>query len=146
MKKILLVGILLMVAVLGQAAFAVTPALIGGVRDGLAIGIMADAQTKNSNLGIRYGFEANTGGNPIILFFGGKFFLTNIEAKTPLSLGLGLIGYLGASSSGDYKDSNLGISVSAIFDRPFGIEPMFIETGIDIAGTGRLQLQAGYRY
>ena len=127
----------LLVLLLGSECLAYKPAVIGGVRDGLALGIMADQNVK-PNVGIRFGAEANTGGNPLILFFGGKFHLQNISGRYPMALGLGLVGYFGN------QNSQAGVSVSLIFDRPFDLDSFFFEGGIDVVGSGRLQLQAGY--
>ncbi len=123
-----------------SSSWALTPAVIGGVRGGLALGIMADEGIKQ-NIGIRFGAEANTGDNPLILFFGGKFYLTDISHRYPLSFGIGVVGYFGNKGNGA-----VGPSVSLIFDRPFDVRQLFFETGIDIADNGKLQLQAGYKF
>lgn len=123
---------------LSSSVWALQPAIIGGARDGLAIGIMADDGLK-SNVGIRFGAEATTGSRPMLLFFGGKFHLQDIAGHYPMAFGLGLVGYFGNNNY------DVGASVSLIFDQPFDLEQMFIETGIDVVGSGRLQLQAGYR-
>jgi len=138
MNKKLSIAALLFVLLLGQSAFAMRSAIIGGIRDGLAIGIMGEENTP-SNIGIRFGAEACTGKNPVVLFLGGKKYLTTLSANTPLSLGFGLVAYAGSNTEA-------GISVSAIFDRAFGVPPLFVEVGIDVAGSGKLQAQVGYRY
>src|SRR3989339_1373305 len=125
--------------VLMPAVFALQPSVVGGVRGGLALGMMADEGFKQ-NIGIRYGAEASTGDNPLILFFGGKFYLTDISQRYPLSFGVGLVGYFGGKGNGV-----VGPSVSLIFDRPFDVTPLFFEVGVDAAGSGKLQLQAGYK-
>ena len=58
MKKTLLV--LFMLLFCAQLATAVQLELVGGIRDGLAFGVMGE-QTVARNLGLRYGVEANTG-------------------------------------------------------------------------------------
>jgi hypothetical protein len=128
--KVLSIGFCLL---LSSSVWAFSPAVIGGVRDGLALGIMADEGVAK-NVGLRFGVEADTGKNPLILFFGGKFYLMNVGKRYPMSLGLGLIGYLGGSKS------EAGVSISLIFDKAFDIKPLFIEAGIDVAGSGKLQL------
>lgn len=135
MRKLFLIGCLLLIVVF--SAQAMQPAVIGGIRDGLAVGIMADAPLAR-NAGIRFGIEANTGNRPILVFFGGKFYLTSMN-RFPLSLGLGAVAY-----TGDDK-TDVGASISLIIDRAFDIEPLFAEIGIDIADSGRLQAQLGYK-
>jgi hypothetical protein len=135
MRKLVLAICLLLVV--GFSAQAMQPAVIGGIRDGLAVGIMADAPLARS-AGIRFGIEANTGNHPILVFFGGKFYLTSMN-RFPLSLGLGAVAYTGDN------DTDVGASISLIIDRAFDIEPLFAEIGIDIADSGRLQAQLGYK-
>lgn len=117
-------------------AWAMQPAIIGGVRDGLAIGMMAK-QSVAKNVAIRFGAEVNTGSQPIILFFGGKFYLTNMSGS-PMSFGIGAVAY-----SGNKTDA--GLSASVIFDNAFNVRPLFFEFGIDVANKARLLLQAGYK-
>jgi len=136
MRK-LFIALVLTVIIFGQA-WAAQLELIGGIRDGLALGIMAE-QNAARNLGLRYGIEANTGNQPIIVFLGGKFYLTDFSRGMPLSLGLGFVGYFGG------KKTDPGISISIIINRAFNINPLFIEAGVDVAGSGRLQLQVGYK-
>lgn len=123
--------------VIGQGAWAMQPELIGGVRDGLAFGVMAD-QPVARNIGIRFGAQANTGKQPIVLFFGGKFYLTNF-GRVPMSLGLGAVAYSGGGKT------DMGLTISLVFNRAFNVDPLFIEAGIDVAGSSRLQLQVGYK-
>ncbi|OGC04844.1 hypothetical protein A2276_02635 [candidate division WOR-1 bacterium RIFOXYA12_FULL_43_27] len=124
---------------LSSSVWALQPAVIGGVRGGLAVGLMAD-ENMNKNVGIRFGAEAATGSRPLILFFGGKFHLQNISGRYPMAFGLGLVGKFGNNNS------DAGVSVSLIFDRPFDVEPLFFEAGVDVAGSGGIQLQAGYKF
>ena len=137
MKKVLPFS-LLAVVLLCQSVLAAQVSLIGGIRDGLALGVMAD-QSVAHNLGLRYGVEANTGNQPVIVFLGGKFYLTSLQRQMPLSLGLGIVGYVGNGKS------TPGLSISAIIDRAFNLPQLFIETGIDAADQGRFQLQLGYK-
>ncbi len=129
--------ILVVSIVCASFAYAVQLELIGGIRDGLALGIMGESAAAK-NLQLRYGVEADTGKQPIIAFIGGKFYLTSLRGGTPISLGFGFVDYAGDKNSP-------GISVSMIFDRAFNIRPLFIEAGIDVADSGRLQLQVGYK-
>jgi hypothetical protein len=137
MKKVLLFSVLALV-LLCQSVFAAQVSLIGGIRDGLAIGIMAD-QSVAHNLGLRYGIEADTGNQPVIVFLGGKFYLTSLQRQMPLSLGLGLVGYVGSGKA------TPGLSLSMIIDRAFNLPQLFIETGVDVVDQGRFQLQLGYK-
>jgi hypothetical protein len=120
------------------SVFAMQPEIIGGIRDGLALGIMADAPVAR-NAGVRFGIEANTGGQPIIAFFGGKFFLTN-TGGSPMYFGLGAVAY-----TGEKDKTDVGASLSVIFNRAFNINPLFVEFGIDVADSARVQAQAGYK-
>ncbi len=135
MKKSLLA--LLILAICSSFAYAVQLELIGGIRDGLALGIMGE-QSAARNLNLRYGIEVDTGKQPVIAFIGGKFYLTTLRGGMPLSLGFGFVDYAGDKNSP-------GISLSMIFERAFDISPLFIEAGIDVADEGRLQLQVGYK-
>ena len=135
MKKIIVV-ICLLVGV-SCSAWAMQPEIIGGVRDGLALGMMAEGPIAR-NVTLRFGAEANTGKQPIILLFGGKFYLTHVGRTTPMYLGLGAVAY-----SGDNTDA--GIAISLVFNRAFNVRPLFIEAGIDVANKARLQLQVGYK-
>ncbi len=121
----------------GSLGSTFNPSVIGGVRDGIALGMMGESEI-SKNASFRFGAEANSSNKPIILFLGGKFFLTNIIDNYPMSFGLGLVGYLG-------NKFEAGPSVSLIFDRIFDIRQLSAEFGIDIAGSGKLQLQAEYK-
>ena len=136
MKKNIL--LLVLMFLLAQMASAVQLELIGGIRDGVAFGVMGE-QTIARNLGLRYGIEANTGKQPIIAFIGGKFYLTDFRREMPLSLGIGFVDYFGD------KGNTPGISISLIINRAFNVKPLFIEAGVDAAGSGKLQLQIGYK-
>lgn len=134
MKKLIVVSCLLLVV--SCSAWAMQPAIIGGVRDGVAIGMMAK-QSVAKNVAIRFGAELNTGKQPMILFFGGKFYLANMGGS-PMSFGIGAVAY-----AGDKTD--VGVAASVIFDRAFNVSPLFFEFGVDVADKARLQLQAGYK-
>ncbi len=137
MKNYLLVCFLVSVLAVMPAS-AMVPEIIGGVRDGLAIGLMADSSL-GKYVGMRVGVEGNSGKNPLIAFLGLKFALTNI-GSSPLAFGIGGVGYFGGSKS------NLGIAISVILNRAFGVPPMFVEGGIDaVEGGGKVQLQVGYK-
>ncbi len=131
--------ILIALTVLSSAsAFAMTPEIIGGVRNGLAIGLLGEEWVSN-DFALRMGAEGTTGNEGLILLLGGKFFLTHIGARTPVYLGLGIVGYVGTQGTP-------GFSLSVIFDRLFGTKPLYMEAGADfVANTIRLQLQLGYK-
>ncbi len=134
MKKLLLLTLVSMV-LFSSAAFADRISLIGGIRGGLAVGIAADHYA-GENLNLRYGVEVNSGLNGLILFGEDKFLLSS--GKTPVYLGLGIVGYFGSGSSA-------GISLSVIFDHAFDVQRLFVELGADFVSEARLQLQAGFR-
>jgi hypothetical protein len=135
MKKIILVSLAVMI-LFGSSAFAMQPAIIGGVRDGLAIGIMADSRM-GRNFGMRIGVEANTGKQPLVAFLGGKFYLSNM-GRMPMALGISGVGYFGDKTS-------LGFGISLILHRVFDVEPMFLELGVDVADDARANVQLGYK-
>ncbi|MBU0671901.1 MAG: hypothetical protein KJ732_02605 [Candidatus Margulisbacteria bacterium] len=136
MKKIIIVSCLLLVV--SFSAGAMQPEIIGGVRDGMAIGMMADAPVAK-NVGIRFGLEGNTGRQPLLLFFGGKFLLTYL-GRSPMYFGLGAVGYTGGSGS-----TSVGPALSVVFNRAFNVNPMFVEFGGDVADGARLLAQVGYK-
>ena len=137
MKKILLIGCIA-VLLLAEGALAMQPAIIGGIRDGLAVGFMGDQQV-GRNFGLRIGLEADTGSQPIIFFFGGKFYLANIGRRMPMSLGVSLVSYFGN------RNADIGLGLSFIFNNLFDLKPLFFEVGVDAVGRGKLQAQFGYK-
>jgi len=134
MKKSLLVGLL--VSLLVSTSFAAVPEIVGGVRNGLAIGIQLEDGVAR-NLTLRGGIEFDTGKQPIIASLGGKIPLTGI-GRMPLSLGLGFVGYFG-------DKSDFGASLTFIFSKFLDITPLFFEFGVDVADSGRLVAQLGYK-
>lgn len=135
MKKLLVVSCLLLVV--GSASFAATPEIVGGVRDGLAIGLqLEDSVAKN--LTLRGAIEFNTGKQPVILALGGKVPLTSV-GRMPLALGLGFVGYFGNNKN------DVGFSLTFIFSRFLDVQPLFLELGVDVASTGRPVVQLGYK-
>ncbi|MFA5839563.1 MAG: hypothetical protein WC890_02770 [Candidatus Margulisiibacteriota bacterium] len=138
MKKSKLFLVVSIIFVMGTSCLASQSAILGGIRNGLALGVMGE---KNLSQGtdLRFGLEANTSNNPGIIFVGGKWFLTNISGRFPLFLSGGLVGYLG-------NNSEAGPYISLISEKFFDIKPLFIELGIDIANSGKLQLQIGYYF
>lgn len=135
MRKIIVVMAVLW---LSSSAFAFQPEVVGGVRGGLAVGFMGESSIAR-NADIRFALEASTNENPAILLLGGKFYLTTVGRKVPLSLGAGAVGYVGG------KKSEVGVSISFIFDRMFEVKPLFFEFGVDVAGSGKILAQFGYK-
>lgn len=131
----LLVGLLVCLSV--GSSFAATPEIVGGIRDGAAIGLQLEDGVAR-NLTLRGGIEFNSGKQPIVALLGGKIPLTSI-GHMPLALGLGLVGYFGNNKT------DAGVSLTFIFARFFDIQPLFLELGIDVAGQGRLVAQLGYK-
>jgi len=136
--KIFLIAFFGMVVLMGTS-FALQPKIVGGVRDGLAAGIMVDHQL-GKNYGMRMGIEATTGRQPLILFLGGKFYLSNLAYNTPFSLGLHVVSYMGSSSN-----NSIGFGISGIINNAFGVKPMFVELGVDVVSTARGVVQLGYK-
>lgn len=138
MKKI--VAVLSLILLFSGVSFAMQPSLLFGVRDGAALGIMAD-QYLGSNLGLRFGAEFNSSDKPIIMFVGGKLYLVNLGKRSTMSLGFGVVNYSGNNAS------DTGLSLSMIFDRVFdGAPRLFIESGLDLGSKTKLQLQLGYKF
>ncbi|MFA4967667.1 MAG: hypothetical protein WC624_05560 [Candidatus Margulisiibacteriota bacterium] len=140
MKKttISVVAFIILILVLGSSCFASQPAIIGGIRGGAALGMMLESGISNSST-LRLGFEANTSNTPGVFFIGGKWFLSDISNRFPMFLSGGLVGYLG-------NNSEVGPYISVIFERFLDVRPLFLEFGIDVVRSGKLQFQAGYYF
>ena len=138
MKKTIVSAIVLLM-LLGSSCLAFQPSLIGGIRDGLALGLMLESGPADGAT-LRMGLEADTTNAPGIVFVGGKWPLSNVSGRFPMALGGGLVGYLGNNSS------QAGPYVSVIFDRFLDLSPLSLEFGIDIVNYGRLQCQLGYHF
>jgi len=147
MKKnfsiLFLIGILLS-GCLVNGSWANHTALIGGVRDGLSMGMRIEEHLSD-RLMYRFGIEGSTGedltflgDNPLILAGGLKFRIMDIGKNRPTWFSLGLVGYSG-------NDSQIGIALSLIVDRVFDSDPLFFEIGADFLRQGHLQVQFGYR-
>jgi hypothetical protein len=127
----------LVLGLIASSARAAVPEIMGGVRDGLAIGLQLESSVAK-NLTIRGGLEFDSGHQPVIAFLGGKVPLTSL-GRMPLALGLGLVGYFGDNHS------DVGFSLSFVFSRFLDVEPLFLELGVDVAGHGRPMAQFGYK-
>ncbi len=137
MKRILLI-LAILIVVSSQQAFAMRTEIIGGVRNGLALGLIGD-EPINGDFSLRFGAEVTTGHEGLILLAGGKFLMTYIGERSPLYLGAGLVGYVGT-------EGTPGFSLSMVIDRLFGTRPLFMEAGADfVANNIKLQLQLGYK-
>jgi hypothetical protein len=136
MMKKLVLGMLL-VGLLAVSAQAAVTEIVGGARDGLAVGLQLESGIAR-NLTVRGGLEFNTGAQPIIGSVGVKFPLSSL-GRMPLALGLGLVGYFGNNHN------EVGLSLTFIFNRFLDIEPLFLEAGIDAVGHGRAVVQLGYK-
>ena len=142
MKKYFLVFIAVLFLT-GQAARADRTAIIGGLRSGLALGIET-VKDFNDRVSGRFGLEATTGEdlgsageNPFIMFVEGQFYLFDV-GRSPVFLSLGLLGDYGYQTA-------YGASLSFIFNKIYGREELFLETGIDYISSGTLRLQIGYK-
>jgi len=135
MKRLLVVSCLLLMV--SSASLAAVPEIVGGVRDGLAIGLQLESGVAK-NLTVRGGIEFNSGKQPVVAFLGGKIPLTSL-GRMPLALGLGLVGYFGDNHT------DAGFSLSFVFARFLDVEPLFLELGVDVAGHGRPMAQFGYK-
>ena len=138
MKKMIVSAVALIV-LLGSSCFAFQPSIIGGIRDGLALGLMLESGPTDGAT-LRMGLEADTSNAPGIVFVGGKWPLRDVSGRFPMSLGGGLVGYMGNNSS------QAGPYISVIFDRFLDVSPLSLEFGIDIVNYGRLQCQLGYPF
>jgi hypothetical protein len=135
MKRILigLVGLVF----IASASLAAVPEIVGGVRDGLAVGLQLESAVAR-NLTVRGAVEFDTGKQPVILAVGGKIPLTSI-GRMPLALGLGFVGYFGNAKN------DVGFSLTFIINQILDIQPLFLELGVDVAGAGRPVVQFGYK-
>jgi len=128
----------LIMLLLGSSSFAAQSAIIGGIRDGAALGLMFESGSINAAK-LRLGFEANTSNTPVIVLVGGKWYLSDVSNRFPMFLSAGLVGYLGNSSEA-------GPYISVMFERLLAATPLFLEIGIDVVKSGKLQLQVGYYF
>lgn len=141
MKRLSLFIVLLLL--ISQTAGASHTAIIGGLRSGLALG-METAKNFNDRFSGRFGMEATTGedmgllgDNPFVMFVEGQSYLFDV-GSSPMSASLGLIGIYG-------NQTEYGGSFSLVFNKIYGREELYLETGIDYTSHGHLRLQAGYK-
>ncbi|MDD4527527.1 MAG: hypothetical protein PHF25_05760 [Candidatus Margulisbacteria bacterium] len=138
MKKSKVFMILLFVFLSAQC-MAYSPAIIGGVRgDGTTLGLVFDSGVPSNDLTIRFGIEGNATDTPGIVFVGGKWFLRDVDnTRFPMFLNIGLVGFMG-------KTTTVGPYVSIIMERMINLPGLFLEFGIDLASSVKLQAQVGY--
>jgi len=137
MKKFTLV--ILFILIMSNFAFAFQPAVIGGVRNnGAAIGLMAE-HGRFFNANLRFGAEATSGTNPVLIFYGGKFLLGNLAKGVPVSLALSILGNFG-------NTFHAGFGIALNIDRIFGYKPLFAELGVDLLEAPKLQAQLGLKF
>lgn len=136
MKNKMVLILALCLFLFGAECRAYDTAVIGGVRNGTALGLMFESGFNNSAM-LRLGIEASTSSSPGLVFGGAKWFLSNIRGGSPMFLSGGLVGYLG-------NNSQAGPYISLIFEHLLDVNPLFLEVGIDVVSSGRLQFQLGY--
>lgn len=142
MKKLLTVTFTILALV--NSSWAVHTAIIGGVRDGMALGMLVNEHV-NDNLMYRFGVEGSTGDDlsfsgvsPLILFAGGSLHLMDL-GWSPVSLGLEIVGEYG-------NNTEYGPAVSLIINKLYNQDPWFFELGVDYLGKhGHVVAQVGYR-
>jgi hypothetical protein len=119
-------------------------AMLGGYRDGLALGARVESRLTDRWEG-RFGFEGSTGqdlyltgDNPFILFGTLNYYLGSLR-QAKVSLCSGLTAYTGDSSMA-------GVSFSLLFDHALeNNDSIFVELGTDIMnGKPYLNAQVGY--
>jgi hypothetical protein len=138
MKKTTMFVVAFIMLLLASSCFAFQPAVIGGIRDGLALGLMMESGPLDGAK-LRLGFEAKTSNEPGIVFVGGKWFLNHVNHRVPMFVSGGLVGYLG-------NNAKVGPYISLIFERFIDVMPLFLEVGIDVVDHGSLQFQIGYYF
>ena len=129
-----------------QPAWAYHTAIIGGLRDGLALGMLVEQHLIGEKLTARYGLEGSTGDdftfsgdNPFQLSGGLKFQLGKIGRGLPFWGTAGLILYSG-------NNPLTGFSLSFIIEEMFNTKPLFVEMGADLMPNyAHIQAQIGYR-
>lgn len=145
MKKALLILVSLLLA--AQASLASHTSMIGGLRDGLALGLLVEEHL-NHDLMYRYSVEASTGedtsfqgDNPFVLSGGGRLRLGKF-GTSPVWGALGVTGNFG-------NNTEIGLTLSLIFEKINDQDPLFLEAGLDWFNDpshAHAQVQIGYRF
>ena len=127
----------LLIAFGGISSAAVS--ILGGVRGGLAIGArMTEPLNNQPKLNLCGELELATGDQPLLLSVGGQYPLGKINYRYPVSMGFGLIAQGG-------NKAEAGLYANFLFENMFEIQPLFLEAGIDVVGSGRAVIQFGYK-
>ena len=124
---------------LSSPGFAFKTAVLGGIRNDLALGVMFEEKNLPVDTTLRLGFEANTSNPQGIIFISGKAHLMDVNKKHPLFLSGGLVAYLSNATQ-------IGPYISLIFEPVLDVTPLFLEFGIDIAKSRLIQAQVGYYF
>jgi len=146
MKKLALFMTLMLL--LSQSVWGMHTALIGGVRDGLALGLQVTDHLLGENLMGRFILAGSTGSD------------ASLMGENPLQLALGLkarlyrdiwatAGGIYYSGSSPYASgvSELGLSLSFMYEDAFDIDPLFFEAGADLMPDhSHIVFMAGYRF
>jgi len=146
MKKFALAAVI--VLIFTQSAWAWHTAIIGGVRDGLALGLQVTDHLLGDNLMGRFILAGSTGTD------------SALTGENPLQLALGLkarlykdiwatAGGIYYSGSSPYASgvSELGLSLSFLYEDAFDIDPLFFEAGADLMPDhSHIVFMAGYRF
>lgn len=146
MRRFALAG--LIVFLLTQTAWAWHTALIGGVRDGFALGLQVSDHLGSERLLGRFILAGSTGSDAAL------------TGENPLQLALGVkynlyrdlwgsVGGIYYSGSSPYVSgvSQLGLSLSFIYEDAFDIDPLFFEAGADLMPDhARIVFLGGYRF
>jgi hypothetical protein len=144
-KPALLITLILL---LSQSAWGFHTAMIGGVRDGLALGLQVSNHLLGDNLMGRFILAGSTGTD------------SALTGENPLQLALGLktrlyrdlwgtIGGIYYSGSSPYASgvSMAGLSLSFMYEDAFDIDPLFFEAGADLMSDhSHVVFMAGYRF
>jgi hypothetical protein len=127
------------------SSWAYHSSIIGGMRDGLALGMKVEEISLGS-VSLNFDVQATSGedlsfagDNPFVLSGAAKFDFAEIgPRKIPTSLELGLVGYFG-------NRTEQGTYLAMIFDKIYGVDPLSLEMGFDYFGDhGHVTLQLGY--
>jgi hypothetical protein len=140
-------GLLLIVvlASVSSAVWGAHTAMIGGWRDGVAFGLRAEESLFDVYQG-QFGVLGSTGSdlsfggdNTLVLYGGFKIPLFNLPAGNPLFAGCGVVAYSTTNSAfGPYLNFQV--------ENLAGNRPLFFEAGFDSIGSGRIQLNLGYKF
>lgn len=128
-----------------SAVWGAHTAMLGGWRDGVAFGMRAEEPLFDIYQG-QFGVLGSTGrdlsfggDNTLVLYGGFKISLFFLPAGEPLFVGCGVVAYSTTSSV-------FGPYLNFQAENLAGNRPLFFEVGFDSIGSGRLQLNLGYKF